>query len=227
MSLYERKFLALIQKRLGPVYVGYGGRLQLFADALKVLLKKNMSTRGTNQYYFNIVFNIYFLVNMALVFFLTYSPLLSFYSTLNPLLIYLIILSMSNVLLLATGLLSNNRYTNLAINRLVNMMFIGELFFVIMITSSVFILRGLSFHNLFILSECHPISYFTFVMIPTLYILTLFDTARAPFDLVESESEMIMGYTTEYSGFHFAGFVLVEYLHIYFFSYLFMILVFL
>ena len=37
--IIERKFLSLLQRRVGPNYVGYKGRLQYIADALKLLLK--------------------------------------------------------------------------------------------------------------------------------------------------------------------------------------------
>lgn len=39
ITLMERKFLALIQRRVGPNFIGYKGRLQFIADALKLLLK--------------------------------------------------------------------------------------------------------------------------------------------------------------------------------------------
>ena len=49
--------------------------------------------------------------------------------------------------------------------------------------------------------------------------LFLLDVNKVPFDLVEAESELIMGYHVEYSGFLFGLFVLVEYLHLFFFIY--------
>ena len=39
ITLIERKILALIQRRVGPNYIGYKGRFQFIADALKLLLK--------------------------------------------------------------------------------------------------------------------------------------------------------------------------------------------
>jgi NADH:ubiquinone oxidoreductase subunit H len=39
LTLIERKFLALVQRRVGPNFVGYKGRLQYIADALKLFIK--------------------------------------------------------------------------------------------------------------------------------------------------------------------------------------------
>ena len=39
ITLIERKILALVQRRVGPNYIGYKGRLQFIADALKLLMK--------------------------------------------------------------------------------------------------------------------------------------------------------------------------------------------
>ena len=39
LTVIERKLLSLIQRRVGPYFVGYKGRLQYIADALKMFLK--------------------------------------------------------------------------------------------------------------------------------------------------------------------------------------------
>jgi NADH:ubiquinone oxidoreductase subunit H len=39
LTLIERKALSLIQRRVGPNFVGYRGRLQYLADALKLFVK--------------------------------------------------------------------------------------------------------------------------------------------------------------------------------------------
>lgn len=68
------------------------------------------------------------------------------------------------------------------------------------------------------------------LIIPLLPIFFLFfisliaETNRAPFDLAESESELVSGYNIEYAGFIFALFFLGEYSHIIFSSYLICIL---
>jgi NADH:ubiquinone oxidoreductase subunit H len=49
ITLIERKILALVQRRVGPNYIGYKGRLQFIADALKMLLKHILIVSKLNK----------------------------------------------------------------------------------------------------------------------------------------------------------------------------------
>jgi NADH:ubiquinone oxidoreductase subunit H len=48
LTLVERKFLSLVQRRVGPNFVGYRGRLQYIADALKLLSKGTLIPDGVS-----------------------------------------------------------------------------------------------------------------------------------------------------------------------------------
>jgi NADH-quinone oxidoreductase subunit H len=50
LTLIERKVLSLIQRRVGPNYVGYRGRLQYIADALKLFLKGALIPDEANKF---------------------------------------------------------------------------------------------------------------------------------------------------------------------------------
>lgn len=52
LPLIERKYLSLIQRRVGPTFVGYKGRLQFIADALKMFLKGCIVPNRVNSFYF-------------------------------------------------------------------------------------------------------------------------------------------------------------------------------
>jgi len=52
LTLIERKFLALVQRRVGPNFVGYKGRLQYIADALKMFLKGALIPDESNKFLF-------------------------------------------------------------------------------------------------------------------------------------------------------------------------------
>jgi NADH-quinone oxidoreductase subunit H len=50
LTLIERKFLSLLQRRVGPHYVGYKGRLQYIADALKLFVKGVLIPYESNRF---------------------------------------------------------------------------------------------------------------------------------------------------------------------------------
>ena len=55
ITLMERKILSLVQRRVGPNYIGYKGRLQFIADALKLLVKHIMIINRVNKFLFLIL----------------------------------------------------------------------------------------------------------------------------------------------------------------------------
>jgi NADH-quinone oxidoreductase subunit H len=52
LTLIERRVLALIQRRVGPQFVGYRGRLQYIADALKLFTKGALIPHEANKFWF-------------------------------------------------------------------------------------------------------------------------------------------------------------------------------
>jgi NADH:ubiquinone oxidoreductase subunit H len=50
LTLIERKVLSLVQRRVGPQFVGYRGRLQYIADALKLFIKGVIVPEGSNKF---------------------------------------------------------------------------------------------------------------------------------------------------------------------------------
>ena len=52
ITLIERKVLSLLQRRVGPNYIGYKGRFQFIADALKLLLKHIYIINKLNKFLF-------------------------------------------------------------------------------------------------------------------------------------------------------------------------------
>jgi NADH-quinone oxidoreductase subunit H len=52
LTLIERKYLSLVQRRVGPKFVGHKGRLQYIADALKLFLKNAIIPNESNKFFF-------------------------------------------------------------------------------------------------------------------------------------------------------------------------------
>jgi len=224
LPLLERKYLALIQRRVGPKYVGYKGRLQFIADAIKVFFKDYFCLFQVNKYFFFLLPFIFFNINLYLVINFTF-PGNIFYFDLELNIIFILILSaVSNFSIFLVGFFCKNKYTVIAASRAIQVFFINELLLTIIIAQYLLFCNSFSFSSFLDFKE-NTLGVFYFILyIPTIIFLFLIDINRVPFDFLESESELIMGYTNEYTGFLFGVFVLIEYLHIFFFSYFLVIL---
>lgn len=221
LPLIERKFLSLIQRRVGPDVVGYRGRLQFIADAVKLFLKEVIIIKRVNVWQFSLLPMSYFILNIPVLTLLTWgregSALVPLeYSV--PLL--MVFFNICNLIIIFTGLNLKNRYTTLS-GRRASMMAVN---FDIVITAVLIILVGMYNHFSFlqpahVYKELIPVTTLPPLVILVL-LMFLMDVGRAPFDLVEAESELIMGFHSEYSSFLFALYILGEYVHIFIFSYL-------
>jgi NADH:ubiquinone oxidoreductase subunit H len=70
LPLIERKFLSLIQRRVGPNIVGYRGRLQFLADALKLFLKEVITIQSANRRAAFLLPTVFLVTNLLILFFL-------------------------------------------------------------------------------------------------------------------------------------------------------------
>lgn len=220
LPLIERKYLALVQRRVGPKFVGYKGRLQFIADALKVLFKDYFYLYNTNKNLFFLL-PIFFL-NLNLLFFLNivFYGNCFFINIEYNIIFFLIFSALSNIFIFFVGFISKNKYSIITSNRVINIFFINELFISIILLFLFFIFNSFSFSKILFFKK-NVITMLLFIpILPVILFLFLIDINKVPFDLVEAESELIMGYHIEYTGFLFGLFVLIEYLHLFFFIYL-------
>ena len=212
ITLIERKVLSLVQRRVGPNYIGYKGRFQFIADALKLLLKHIYVITKLNKFMF-LVFPALVLVMCYLFWInLIWGPNLSLFEVEYNILLMSILSILFTMLLFLVGWSSKNKYSILASNRIILVSFNLEIFLIIFFESFSFyqcVNLQVFFLNGFFL--CLPI-------LPLIIITFLIETGRIPFDLGEAESELIAGHTTEMGGFFFALFYLGEYFHLYCFS---------
>lgn len=219
LPLWERKVLALIQRRVGPKFVGYKGRLQFIADALKVFFKDYISLFYVNRYVFFLL-PILFL-NLNLLF---WTNLVFFnnrvYVAIEYNIIFLLMFSLfSNLFIFFVGIFNKNKYTILTSNRIMNMLYVNEIFISVTFTFLFMYFNTFNLSKIFFFKRTMCTALLFFLILPLLIYLFLMDINKVPFDLIEAESELIMGYHIEYSGFMFGLFVLVEYLHLFFFIY--------
>ncbi|HKB87120.1 MAG TPA: NADH-quinone oxidoreductase subunit NuoH [Ignavibacteriaceae bacterium] len=226
--LMERKVSAHMQDRLGPMRVGYHGILQTVADILKLVQKEDIVPADTDKPLFNIA--------PALVFVGSYGvfaaiPFSGAFVGANIDLGLFYIVAISGLIvagILMAGWSSNNKYSLLGAMRSAAQIISYEIPTMLVILTIVMITGTL---NLYTLSEMQT-GYFwnwmifggpdfgisKFIFIPlmiiafvVIYISTLAEVNRTPFDIPEAESELVAGYHTEYSGMKFAMFFLAEY----------------
>jgi NADH-quinone oxidoreductase subunit H len=218
LTLIERKFLSLVQRRVGPNYVGYKGRLQYIADALKLFVKGVVIPYESNKFWF--VFIPSFALAICYSFWINsvWGPGLSLfdieYNTVYATLLSIIF----SFCIILTGYFSRNKYAMLASIRTVLLVLNLEIFLGLLILNLVLITESFNFTTFVLFQETVWFIYLYFGLTGVIIITFLLEVNRAPFDLAEAESELITGYSTELGGFHFGLYYLGEYFHLFFFS---------
>ena len=218
LPLLERKYLSLIQRRVGPTFVGYRGRLQFIADALKMFLKSCLIPSKFNTQNF-LLFPVLVLAIIYLFWLNSYWGVNIIYFDFEYNIVFLIILSsFLNFFIILTAIFSGNIYSTLAGIRTIVVTFCLELLLGILFLNLQLYNNSFNFSFAFINQQEYPLFTAFFWIYSLLIILILIEINRAPFDLVEAESELISGYHVELGGFFFGLFYLGEYFHLFFTS---------
>ena len=219
LVLMERKVAARFQLRVGPNRVGYKGMLQTLADALKLVSKELTGTDKADKFLYNLA--PYFMIITALMALAVLPFSASFQAfDINIGVFFLLAISSIGVIgILLAGWGSNNKFA------LIGAMRSGVQ------TISYELSVGLSLLTMVILAGSLQLSEIVEVQkngwlivqghIPAIFAFIIFmisgtaETNRAPFDLVEAESELGAGFHTEYSGMKFAYFFLAEFVNMF------------
>ncbi len=223
MIIYvDRKILAAIMMRRGPNVVGPFGLLQSFADGLKVFLQETIIPSAANKGLFLIAPIITFTVALAAWAVIPFNSG-AVLADINVGLLYVLAISSLGVYgVVIAGWASNSKYPFFSAMRAAAQMIsyevsIGFILICVVLWAGTFNLNGiieaqrghgLGFVNGFFFN---PLMFPMWVLF---FISSLAETARAPFDLTEAESELVAGYQTEYSSMSFALFWLGEYANI-------------
>lgn len=219
VTLIERKVLSLVQRRVGPNYIGYRGRLQFIADAVKLLVKHITVLPAVNRLLFFVVPALILITSYLFWANVVWSPNLAICEIEYNLFFMGVISGFFSYLLILVGYLSNSKYAMMSSARVVVMGLNLEILLNFLLLGLAVLADSLSFAQLGSLQTGWKCNLLIFLPVLPLVIVTFFlETGRIPFDLAESESELVAGYTTEYGGFFFALFYLGEYFHLYCFA---------
>ena len=223
MNWLERKILAHMQVRLGPMRVGPHGLLQPIADAIKLLLKEDIIPAEADKLVFWIAPFIVVLAAFTVFVVVPFGPTHAITDMNIGILFMLGVSSLSVLGIVTAGWASNSHYPLIGALRSSAQMVSYEVAMglavvsVIMMTSLESGTGTLSMIGI-VQSQMAQQQWFLFKFFPLgligfgiFAIAMVAETNRAPFDLPEAESELTAGFHTEYSGFRWSLFFLAEY----------------
>ncbi|HEY9222499.1 MAG TPA: NADH-quinone oxidoreductase subunit NuoH [Lutibacter sp.] len=223
LVLLERKVAAWFQLRIGPNRVGPWGLLQTMADALKLVSKELTSTIKIDKFLYNLA--PYFVIVSALMAMAVFPFSKQFQAfDINIGVFFLIAISSIGVIgILLAGWSSNNKYALIGAMRSGLQTISYELSVGLSILTMVLLTGTLQLSEIveaqrtggWLILQGHIPSIIAFMIF---MIAGTAETNRAPFDLVEAESELGAGFHTEYSGMKFAYFFLAEFINMFIIS---------
>ena len=216
LVLFERKLLGWFTQRKGPNRVGFWGLLQTVADAFKLLCKENVTPTSADRFLFNLAPIIIFVPVMIVLGLIPFSSEFTFMNFQTNLLIYIVIATMPVLSILLAGWASNNKYSLIGAMRNVAQILAYELPIAFTVLSVIVLASSMNLTQITLAqsSKLGVLGWFCipcFIGLVIMFISTIAELNRCPFDLPEAESELICGYNTEYSGMRFALFYLSEY----------------
>ena len=224
MNWLERKILAHMQVRLGPMRVGPHGLLQPIADAIKLLLKEDIMPAEADGLIFWVAPFVVVLAAFTVFVVVPFGPTHAITDMNIGILFMLGVSSLSVLGIVMAGWASNSHYPLIGALRSSAQMVSYEVAMGLAVVSAI-LMTSLNAEGTGTLSMIGIVQaqqaqheWFIFKFFP-LGLVAFFifavamvaETNRAPFDLAEAESELTAGFHTEYSGFRWSLFFLAEY----------------
>ena len=223
MIIYaDRKIWAAMALRRGPNVVGPWGLLQSFADGLKVFLQETIIPAAANKGLFLIAPIITFTVALIVWAVIPFAPGVVL-ADINIGLLYILAASSIGVYgVIIAGWASNSKYPFYSALRAAAQMVsyevsIGFVLISVVLWTGSFNMSAIveaQRAHIFGIINGYGFNPLLFPMAVVFLISAMAETARAPFDLTEAESELVAGYQTEYSSMAFALYWLGEYANV-------------
>src|SRR5689334_6499705 len=212
--LVERKIMADMQARLGPMRVGPHGLLQPIADAVKLLIKEDIIPENADKLVFWLAPVLSVAAALLAIAGLAIGPAFEIAKDINIGILFVVGVSAMGIFgIVLGGWASNSHYSLIGALRssaqlvsyetaagmalVCGLLFAGTLNITSIVQAQYD--QGIWFGLL------APVAFFVYL------VASIAETNRAPFDLPEAESELVAGYMTEFSGFRWSLYFLAEY----------------
>nr|YP_009186341.1 NADH dehydrogenase subunit 1 [Trichuris muris]BAT21239.1 NADH dehydrogenase subunit 1 [Trichuris muris] len=208
ITLLERAYMGISQRRRGPNKISFWGILQPVLDGVKLMMKSTMKPNHLNMVLFSFIPAINFML------FITFWSAMPFLFKIMQFslssLFVIVLLGMMGFGIMITGWASNNKYALFGSLRSMTQSISYEVTLSLVILSVMCMKNSLDLSTMwkgFINMEI----YFSIIFLLPAVIMILAECGRTPFDLMEAESELVSGYNVEYGSMEFAFLFMTEY----------------
>jgi len=210
----EMKLSAKMQARVGPYFAGgRWGWAQLIADGVKFFQKEDIVPTDADRPVFKSAPILVLVGTVALFVVIPFGPGLAFRDLDVGIFYALAVSSLSTVGILMAGWSSANKYSLIGGLRAAGQLIAYELPLVLAVVGAVILAGTMSLQGIVQaqIDAGYPYVVLQFIGFGIFMIASLAELSRIPFDMPIAESELVMGYLTEYSGFRFLFFFLAEF----------------
>jgi NADH-quinone oxidoreductase subunit H len=222
LTLWERKMIGWMHVRLGPNRVGYGGLLQPWADAVKLIFKEVIAPAQADKPLFFLAPVMVMMPALAAWAVVPFGPGLVLADINAGLLFVMAVTSVGVYGVIIAGWASNSKYAFLGAMRAAAQMVsyelaMGFVLVTVLLVAGTLNMTGIVQGQLAGYFAERGLTFLSWNWLPLAPLFVIYvvssvaETNRHPFDVVEGESEIVAGHMVEYSGMSFAVFFLGEY----------------
>ncbi len=210
--VFERRVLAFMQDRHGPNRTGPHGVLQSIADAFKMMGKEDFRPLLADPYLFTLAPVMVMIGAVAVQLVIPYTGGITATGLDIGIIFLVAITSFTTLSILLGGWSSHNKYSLIGALRGAAQMISYEIPMILGLIVVAMVVGSLNVTDVVAAQSGYRwIAFYAPFTFLIFYIASIAELNRGPFDLPESESELVSGYGTEYSGMRFGMFFLNEY----------------
>lgn len=214
LTLMERKLLGRFQIRYGPNQAGPYGLLQPAADAIKAFFKEEIIPNHVDKWVYLLAPALSLIPALVIWAVIPVAKGVPVIADVNIGFLWILaIAGVESYGVILAGFSSNNNYSLLGALRSSAQMISYELPMGLFLVSILLLAGGFSLVGLVETPRAWWEWLWLWLMFPFFFICILAETNRSPFDLPETENELVAGYQTEYGGMKFSLFMIAEYVN--------------